>query len=275
MIVRTSLGRLAGALTVLVLGVLAPGPWARADEEVHELLKGFQRSGQYLVSVEGKTLEDVKLYHSRLASTYLILGGPFGGPILISPRTHDVQKADADKMVERDDGNIYFLADVDLEKAGTFEFSRGEVLFTAGGKSGRLSPNPPLIGIHTYDDLVRHTPEFLRESEPLKPAEAAIASLKQRKTEAEVLVVFGSWCPSCRRHLPMILKVEKLLADSKITFRYHGLPRPPAAWRDPAFKATGEKRLPILVVSAGGRRLGAISGGDAAHPEGHLARLLK
>jgi thiol-disulfide isomerase/thioredoxin len=271
--------------TFLVVVLLCVAPARAADEEdekgpdgggvapAHRLLKGFQRSGQYILVIDGEHDGDAWLYHSRLAAAYLIIKG-FDEPLLISPRTGTVQVADADHMVQRVDGNIYFLETVPLADAGRFEFVGGEVRFTYDGKSAALRPTPPLVGLHGYDALVRHTPEFVREGERHDPDPAALAALEARQEPAEVLVVFGSWCPSCRRHLPEMLRLEKELQGSKIQFRYHGLPAPPGAWREPAFINTALKRLPAIVISARGRRVGALSGSQSANPAQQLARIL-
>lgn len=264
------------AIACLALaGALLESGAASADGEAHRLLKGFQRSGQYILYVGGNHIKKAKLYHSQLAAAYLILESPFDEPLLVSPRTRSVQEVPEDKMVEREDGNIYFLEDVKPADVGTFRFDRGHVVFTVDGKTGRLQPNPPLLGLKDADDLVEHTPEYVRDGKSYKLNEETIEELKAHDGKVEVLVVFGSWCPSCKRFIPYILKMDRALEGSDIEIRYHGLPRPPAAWRDPAFRNTGLKRLPAVVVTAGGRVLGKLSGTETGSPETNLLRILK
>ena len=48
-----------------------------------------------------------------------------------------------------------------------------------------------------------------------------------------------------------------------------------AAWRDPAFKKTGVKRLPAMVVKSGDRVIGTLSGTETGKPETNLRGVLK
>lgn len=246
-----------------------------AAEEAHDLLKGFERSGQYVLLVDGKRFEDARIYHSRLAAAYLIMDGPYEAPLLISPRTRLVQKVEISKVYERDDGLIYLLADVKLSDQGKFGFSRGQVTFTVDDMESALSPTPPLLGRKNYEDVVSHTPEFVRAGKFHKPDEAALEKLKKYEGEARVLVVFGSWCPNCKRHLPILLRVNKELSETNIEFVYHGLPKPPAAWRDQTWLSTRARKLPAVVVTSGGRVVGTMSGAEVGQPAARLANILR
>ncbi len=248
----------------VLLGLLcALAGTAEAEAKPHPLLKGFERSGQYILQVDGKHYKEARLYHSRLAAAFLIMNGPYEAPLLISPRTRVVQKVAIDKVFERDDGLIYLLDDVKLTDMGTFSFTGGQVVFTVDDISSRLSPTPPLLGRRSYEDVVNHTPEFVRAGKLHPPNKIAMDNLKKHGGKAKVLVVFGSWCPACKRHMPMILRVNRELSETGMTWEYHALPKPPAAWRDSAWLGTGAKKLPAIVVSSPeGRRLGLISGAE-------------
>jgi thiol-disulfide isomerase/thioredoxin len=246
----------------------------RAEEDAHALLKGFQRSGKYILLVDGTKAEKARIFHSRLAASYLILDAGLGSPLLVSPRTRSVQTVPEKMVVEREDGNVYLLADVEPCDVCPFRLVRGQVSFEVEDHKACLAPNPPLLGPLEAQDLLEHTPEYEREGALYEPDEKVIESLRAIDREVDVRVVFGSWCPTCRRYVPLLLRVEEALRDSEIRFRYHGIPPAPAVWSDPVFRSTGLRHVPVVEVRVGDKVLGRFCGNECARPEDMLQRIL-
>jgi thiol-disulfide isomerase/thioredoxin len=86
-----------------------------------------------------------------------------------------------------------------------------------------------------------------------------------------VRVVFGSWCPHCKMHVPQLLAVERALRGSGIAFSYHGIAQD---WKDPEVQKLGVKALPTVVVSRGGKEVGRLVGTSWEAPESFLRKLL-
>jgi thiol-disulfide isomerase/thioredoxin len=179
-----------------------------------------------------------------------------------------------DKVVEREDGNVYLLADVEPCDVCPFRLVSGKVTFEVQDHKACLVPSPPLLGPLEREDLLEHTPEYEREGELYEPDEKIVEKLKGVEEEVDVRVVFGSWCPTCRRYVPLILRVAEALEGSKIRFRYHGIPSPPDVWNDPVFKSTGLRHVPVVEVRVGEKVLGRFCGNECARPEVRLQGLL-
>jgi len=84
-------------------------------------------------------------------------------------------------------------------------------------------------------------------------------------------VFFGSWCPHCRQHVPLLLKVEDEVKNPNIKFEYFGLPRD---FNDPEAKKAEVKSVPIGIVYVNGREVGRITGDGWNSPEVLLDRII-
>ncbi|NJL30113.1 MAG: thioredoxin family protein [Thermoanaerobaculia bacterium] len=125
-------------------------------------------------------------------------------------------------------------------------------------------------------------PEAIREEyegtaqlipQTLVYGEAAVAALRAEQRDVKVRVYFGSWCPFCKDHVPLLLRVVEELKGSKIRFEFYGLPRPfsgdAEATRD---KVNG---VPTGIVYVDGKEVGRLSTRGWQVPEVTLTELLR
>jgi thiol-disulfide isomerase/thioredoxin len=175
------------------------------------------------------------------------------------------------KVVRQKDGTVDLLADADLAPQGKFQVQGEKISFTSEGKPAQLVPNPPLLGLKKNADLKAHNPEYRHTAQNYSPNPAAVAVLKKQAQPVNVRVFFGSWCPHCRQHVPLLLKVEDQLAGSKIHFEYYGLPRD---FKDPEAKRLKIASVPTAVITANGRELGRLEPSDWDSPETSLSKVL-
>ena len=135
-----------------------------------------------------------------------------------------------------------------------------------------LDPKPALRGLRKGADLLASIPEYVRNSKGYTPNAAAIAALKKAdRKPVTVHVVFGSWCPHCRQHVPLMLRVENEVKNPNIKFEYYGIDNPPDGWKDPEVKRLGIKGIPTAIVYVNGRRPAA-SRARTGTPRGGLPR---
>jgi len=123
------------------------------------------------------------------------------------------------------------VAVTEIALLGKYKPAGASVAFTYDGKHVSLDPKPPLLGLHTAAELLAHDPAYARNAAEYHPGPTAIATLRAATAPVTVRVLFGSWCPYCKLHVPNMLRVEEELAGSNVTIEYFGLPSPPAAWK--------------------------------------------
>ncbi len=268
-------------LPVLVLAVIAVPLLGSLDAtgkpNRHPELRDFLRTGKYAVHLEGAEVQDAKLYHSAPSAAYLIVADVFDTAILVMPRTGCVETVAADEMKIQEDGSIDLIVDATPCRLGKFRLEGADVVFRVKDATARLTPKPPLIGTHWSAQVLEHSPEYGQAAKVYRPDMASVEALANSKAEARVQIFFGTWCSFCNRFLPNTLKLEEELKKrgSSISFEFHGLPAPPAAWVTPEATRYQVTKLPTGFVFVNDRQVGRLEGNDWIRPEVALARVLR
>jgi len=235
------------------------------------VLRGFQRIGDYVLLVNGKEDRGAEIYQNSKIPAYLILATSLPSPVLLTPGAGTVETVNLMKVAKQKDGSVDLLADAALAAQGKFQLKGEAIAFTSEGKAVTLNPNPPLLGPKKNAELKQHNPEYARTAQNYTPNQASIAALKKEAQPVTVRVFFGSWCPHCRQHVPLLLKVEDLLGPSKIHFEYYGLPHD---FKDPEAQKQKIRGVPTAIVYVNGRETGRLETQDWVAPEVSLSKVL-
>ena len=245
-----------------------------AEPAFHGVLRNFQRSGRYVLFVNGKAEPKARVYHSRRGSAFLVLAAALRSPILLRARSKRVERVPEDAVLQGYDDVIDLRADVCLECVGCLRIEGMDVAFEVGEQPARLKPKPPLTGKRTADEVREHSPEMAREGASYKPDSEAVRWLAERPEPTRLQVFFGNWCALCHRVVPRLLKLEEALRESKFRIEFYGLPKPPAAWKDPVYVKTGLKALPTGLVLVDDEEVARITAHQWSRPERTLKKLL-
>jgi thiol-disulfide isomerase/thioredoxin len=260
------------AVAAVALALLAVPSVARAQGVPSDsLLRGFQPIGEYTLVVDGKPVPAAEIYQNERVPAILILTSALSSPVMLTPRAGSVETVNLMKVAKQKDGSVDLLADAVLAPAGQFKTEGEKVSFTYQGKQVRLDPKPALLGVKTNADLKAYLPDYVRGARIYTPNSAAIADLKKKSTPVTVRVFFGSWCPHCRQHVPMLLRVEDEVKNPKIKFEYFGLPRD---FNDPEAKKVGIRSVPTGIVYVNGKEVGRIISDGWNAPEVLLNKIL-
>lgn len=261
-------------LAVLAAASLAAAALAQGVPS-DAVMRGFQRTGDYILLVNGNPVPAAEIYRNDQVPAILILTSALPSPVLMTPRSGNVQTVNLMKVAKQKDGTVDLLADAVLAPLGPFQLEGSNPAFTYQGKKVSLTPRPALRGLRKGSELLANIPEYVQNSNGYKPNAAAIAALKTDRKPVTVRVVFGSWCPHCRQHVPLMLKVENEVKNPNIKFEYYGIDNPPDGWKDPEVKRLGVKGIPTAIVYVNGVQAGRIEGAtDWDAPEVALSKVI-
>ncbi len=264
---------LLAALAVL-LSLAAPAASLAQGMPSDSVLRGFEPSSEYVLVVNGKPVPAAEVYQNDRIPAILILSSALPSPVMLTPRAGNVETVNLMKVSKQKDGTVDLFADAVLAPIGQFAMEGENVTFTVDGRKVGLNPKPALTGLRGGPALLASLPEYLRTARGYTPNAAAIAALKKANRPVTVRVVFGSWCPHCRQHVPLMLRVENAVANPKVKFEYYGIPKPPSAWQDPEVKRLGVKGIPTAIVYLNGVQAGRIEGDAFEAPEVALSRIV-
>lgn len=265
---------LAGALILAVSlacgadAAVPPSGAAPAAQSVPSdaVLRNFELSGDFQVAIDGKGQAKAEIYLSETARAYILMTSEFPSPLLVSAPTQTVDTIDLMKVAKQPGGTIDLLADAVLEPAGKYSVDGPNIEFTYKGKKVRVSPRPHLLGKHTGAELLAYNPAYARKANAYTPDAPILKRLNGQKDPVRILTFFGSWCPHCSTHVPLLLKVEQGLAGSKIQFEYFGMPK--AGFSEvpegKQYKVTG---VPTAILFVGDKEIGRIPNSQWSNPE--------
>ena len=251
----------------------AGGGRAAADAAGAEnVYTGFQIVGDFIVEIDGKEWPRAEVYQSDRARAYLILAASLPAPVMVEVATQQVTALNLMKVAKQPDGSVDLLPDAKLAPQGGFTVAGQEVSFRAQGRAVRLKSRPWLLGRQTTQEMLDHNPEYIRRAKAYVPMAAVVQQLEAVRSEVEVKVFFGTWCPHCKEHVPLVLRLAQELAGSKVKFAYYGLPSPfkdePEATK---WNVTG---VPTAIVLVGGKEIGRVPTAGWAHPEAAILTTL-
>lgn len=261
--------------TLAVLAVASLAAAARAQGVPSDAtLRGFQPTSDYVLVVNGDPVPAAEIYKNEQMPAILILTSALPSPVLMTPRAGKVETVNLMKVAKQKDGTVDLLADAVLSPVGPFQLEGANPTFTYKGKKVILTPKPALKGLRRGSDLLANIPEYVRNSQGYKPNAAAIAALRSDRKPVTVHVIFGSWCPHCRQHVPLMLRVENEVRNPNIKFEYYGIDNPPDGWKDPEVKRLGVTGIPTAIVYINGIQAGRIEGDAWNNPEVALSKVI-
>lgn len=259
-----------GALLFLSL-LLLPAATAPA-QEIDYLFGSFVPFGQLEAQLDGRTLDDAEIFFAERAASYVLLTSGLDRPLLIEVRKHRVEWVSPDKVLKNGNGTANLLTEAVADTVGSFEVDEGRLsILFPDGRRLVLGPKPHLLGLHTAEDLRVHDASYLYRARLYPPSERAVAELRQETRAVTVRVYFGSWCATCARMVPWILRLDEALAGSRIRFEYYGMP---PTMDDPQGEKAGVHGVPTMVVSVDGEELGRCSAPELGVPEKALLEIL-
>jgi len=268
---RPALGKAAAAALLSGLVALAPAPAAGQRVPADHVLRDFQRTGDYVLVINGRQVP-AEIYQSQRAAAILVMSSSFLSPVLLSPGLGVAQTVNLMKLNKKPDGSIDLLSDAVLSTQGALDIEDEEVHFKADGISAALVTTPPLLGLRRVDEVTAHNPEYLPRAASYTPSSQAVAALKKEQRPVRVRIFYGSWCPHCREMVPHVVKLEQLLKGSKIRFEYFGLP--PRFGTDPPAVQHNIKAVPTGLVYLNGKEIGRIANNAWTAPETTLVAIL-
>lgn len=246
---------------------------ADATVEADALFRELVPFGSLEAKLDGKTLDDAQIFLGERAGAYLLLSDTLGKPLLINIRARQIEALELAKVRTNDDGTVDLSADTQFDTVGPFRVKGSELRFAlADGRKIVLGPKPSLIGLHPASSLLEHNPAYAFGADRYPPDEDLITALRARERDVTVRVYFGSWCSTCTRVLPWILRVDRELDGSKIDFEYYGLPR---TMDDPIAQKIGLDAVPTAIVIVDGQEVGRSTVPDLGVPEKAIATLLE
>jgi len=271
---RRTFGRL---LPLAVVAWTVVGAASSAAEAQPYTFPEFQPNGEFVLYANRQPVPSARIYFSRRAGAWLVEASVFPTSIMINTRTRCVEAVQANERRARPDGGIDVVLQSTPCRYGRFTMQGRDILFRIGDTPARLRPKPPVLGSILAQGLMEHTPEYVRKAQQYRPDTALLRQLAGSSRQVRVVVFFGSWCHSCGRIIPKILRVEAELEKlgAPLSFDYWGLPAAPAFYQDPNVRRMSITKVPVAFLYVGDTNIGRIETKELERPEAGLASVVR
>lgn len=134
--------------------------------------------------------------------------------------------------------NVYRLKSSDVKIAGSFlttsgipkgksvskySMQGGASRFKVDGKDIAMTVRQTLVGETPAGIILAHSPDYAVRKDAYKPNSKSIRFLKSYKKKTEVVVMFATWCTTCKVVLPTVMRVFDDADNSSFHVRYIGI----------------------------------------------------
>ena len=211
---------LAGLLPDLLVRRAAAAPPAAASAAVAPAdTSVWKPAGSYELTVTNGPGEGGHVYLSRDYKRLLVVPDRADLAWILNLGTHDAWALPVAGVEFSDRGAK--LKDVSGQKSrGSFQEKGADILWQEGKTSYVISPEPPMLGEHPIAEILQHKKEYAIDARDYTPDPAIIAKLHAVKAPHDIVVFFGTWCPSCRHWLPRFLKSIQAADNPNLRVRY-------------------------------------------------------
>ncbi|MBM3318392.1 MAG: thioredoxin family protein [Candidatus Eisenbacteria bacterium] len=148
------------------------------------------------------------------------------------------------------------------------------ILFADDRCEVEVGPTPPLIGAVSRAELERRQPVYGRRARGYHPDPAVVGQLSTLAQPLEIIAFFGTWCSTCKHHLPGVMAAVDQAANERITIIFVGVDENMAAPEDWLARC-GVHATPTVILVAGGVEVGRVEGDPRGKLEEELAALLR
>ena len=129
------------------------------------------------------------------------------------------------------------------------------------------------IGQLSREELERRQPIYARRAQRYQPDSTMVHRLAAVTAEIEVIAFFGTWCSTCKHHLPALMETLDLAENPSFKITYVGLDEDalePADW----IERCGIHTTPSMVVIHAGEEIGRIENEPEVSVEADLVSIL-
>lgn len=252
-------------LLVLAICLAAPPLTAQSFE--------WEEAPQFEVGVNGKDDMNAKAYQPTSSKPFMLLLLNKSKPLLLDLGTKKVSELAANAVKP---GREYSMQSAGIPKGAvvaTYALKAGATVFTYAGKQVSIKMKDALVGEVPLGVLLAHSPMYSMLRDKYKPKKAPVAFIGSYAKPVKIVVMFATWCPTCKRVLPRFLRIMQDAANKNFSVRYIGLAMGGSEPRKELDEFGHD--YPAFILFRDGKEIGRLVGEPTVSIEEYLVNLLK
>jgi thiol-disulfide isomerase/thioredoxin len=234
----------------------------------------WEEAPQFEVELNGKADFSARAYQPTASKPFMLLFvDNVKTPILLDLSTKKVTELATKDVIP---GREYTVTSKGIpagKPVGSYALKGGATVFPYRGKTVALRMKDALVGEVPLGVLLAHSPVYTILRNAYKVKKAPLAFIAAYAKPVKIVVMFATWCPTCKRVVPHFLRILQDAANPNISVRYIGI----AMGGSEPQKELNEfgHDYPAFIVFKNGKEVGRLVGEPTVSIEEYLVNLLK
>ncbi|MCB2206532.1 hypothetical protein KQI65_17450 [bacterium] len=233
----------------------------------------WEENAQFGVEIGGDIDISAQVFQPTNYQPYLILTSErLKHPVLIDLGKKKVYRLKTTSI--KVDGSFISTSGIPRGSSiSKYRMHGGASTFKVDGKKVAMTIRQTLVGETPAEIILAHSPDYAVRKKAYKPNSKSISFLKSYKKKTDVVVMFATWCSTCKVVLPTVLRVFDDANNEAFNVRYIGIAM---GGNEPA--AELEKYghdYPAVIIMQNGKELDRIIGEPNNPIEDRIVNILR
>ncbi len=184
----------------------------------------WEENAQFGVEVAGALDISAQVFQPTNYQPFMILTSEkLSSPVLLDLSRKRVFTLERSALKQAEGG---FLTTNGIPKGrdvGTYALKGGVTTFKVKGKKVAMLLRQTLVGEVGRAVILAHSPDYALRMKQYAPKRSAISFLKTYKKKTEIVVMFATWCSTCKLILPRVLRILGDAENANISTRFIGI----------------------------------------------------
>lgn len=233
----------------------------------------WEENAEFGVEVAGKIDITAQVFRPTNYQPYLILTSE----MLASPVLIDLGKKNVYRLKGGDiDSEGSFIKTSGIpsgKRIGSYSMKGGASTFRVDGKNVSLTVRQTLVGEVQPALILAHSPDYRIRKDAYKPDASSMRFLKAYDKPTKVVVMFATWCSTCKMVLPPVLRVFEDANNKRFDVTYYGIAQGGHEPRQ-ALERYGHD-YPAVILIQNGKELDRIVGEPPVPIEKRIVNILR
>lgn len=202
----------------------------------------------------------------------LYISDAFPNPLLIDLQKKSVMELPGSAVTAEGEYAVTTKGVPSGKKVASYTLKSGASEFKYKGKSVSIKIRESLVGEVPESVILAHSPVYAALRDAYKPDGRYVKTIKNYKHSFDVVVMFATWCPTCKQVLPKFLKILDETGRKDVDVKFVGIAMGGSEPRD-ALEKYGHD-YPAFIFFKDGKEIDRIIGEPAHSLERSIADLL-
>ena len=233
----------------------------------------WEENAEFGVEVAGKIDITAQVFRPTNYQPYLILTSE----MLPTPVLLDLGKKSVYRLSGGDiDSEGSFIKTSGIPRGkhiGSYSMQGGASTFRVDGKKVALTVRQTLVGEVQPSLILAHSPDYRIRKDAYKPDASSMRFLEKYDTPTKVVVMFATWCSTCKVVLPPVMRVFDDADNSRFDVTYYGIAQGGDEPRQ-ALERYGHD-YPAVILMQNGKELDRIVGEPPVPIEKRIVNILR